>query len=165
MSLIAVKGLALTRSNSVFAGLGFSIAKGDRLGLVAANGRGKSSLLRIMAGEDGATMGTVTRTRGLVVGFAPQDPPHIDALNERLSPLTSFVLPGGTPAAAHLHVARTICRRAERMIAELAGRPDEPVSEAAIRYMNRLSDFLFVASRAANRNGAGDVLWVPGQNR
>lgn len=89
----------------------------------------------------------------------------IDALNERLSPLTSFVLPGGTPAAAHLHVARTICRRAERMIAELAGRPDEPVSEAAIRYMNRLSDFLFVASRAANRNGAGDVLWVPGQNR
>lgn len=89
----------------------------------------------------------------------------IDALNERLSPLTSFVLPGGTPAAAHLHVARTICRRAERMIAELEGRPDEPVSEAAIRYMNRLSDFLFVASRAANRNGAGDVLWVPGQNR
>jgi cob(I)alamin adenosyltransferase len=89
----------------------------------------------------------------------------IDALNERLSPLTSFVLPGGTPAAAHLHVARTICRRAERIMAELAARPDEPVSEAAIRYMNRLSDFLFVASRAANRNGAGDVLWVPGQNR
>ena len=89
----------------------------------------------------------------------------IDALNERLSPLTSFVLPGGTPAAAHLHVARTICRRAERLMAELAAKPEEPVSEAAIRYMNRLSDFLFVASRAANRNGAGDVLWVPGQNR
>jgi cob(I)alamin adenosyltransferase len=89
----------------------------------------------------------------------------IDTLNEHLAPLTSFVLPGGTPAAAHLHLARTICRRAERMMAELAGRPDEPVSEAALRYMNRLSDFLFVASRAANRNGAGDVLWVPGQNR
>ncbi|MGJ4886418.1 MULTISPECIES: cob(I)yrinic acid a,c-diamide adenosyltransferase [unclassified Bradyrhizobium] len=89
----------------------------------------------------------------------------IDTLNERLSPLTSFVLPGGTAAAAHLHVARTICRRAERIMTELAGKPDEPVSEAAIRYMNRLSDFLFVASRAANRNGAGDVLWVPGQNR
>ncbi|WP_315722067.1 MULTISPECIES: cob(I)yrinic acid a,c-diamide adenosyltransferase [unclassified Bradyrhizobium] len=89
----------------------------------------------------------------------------IDTLNEKLAPLTSFVLPGGTPAAAHLHVARTICRRAERIMAELAGKPDEPVSEAAIRYMNRLSDFLFVASRAANRNGAGDVLWVPGQNR
>jgi cob(I)alamin adenosyltransferase len=89
----------------------------------------------------------------------------IDALNEKLSPLTSFVLPGGTPAAAYLHVARTICRRAERVIVELAGKPDEPVSEAAIHYMNRLSDFLFVASRAANNNGAGDVLWVPGQNR
>ncbi len=89
----------------------------------------------------------------------------IDRLNERLAPLTSFVLPGGTPAAAHMHVARTICRRAERIMAELAAKPEEPVSEAAIRYMNRLSDFLFVASRAANQNGAGDVLWVPGQNR
>jgi cob(I)alamin adenosyltransferase len=89
----------------------------------------------------------------------------IDALNAQLSPLTSFVLPGGTPAAAFLHLARTICRRAERMIVELAGRPDEPVGEAALCYTNRLSDFLFVASRAANGNGAGDVLWVPGQNR
>jgi cob(I)alamin adenosyltransferase len=89
----------------------------------------------------------------------------IDALNAALAPLTSFVLPGGTPAAAHLHLARTICRRAERTMVELAARPDEKVSEAGIQYMNRLSDFLFVASRAANKNGAGDVLWVPGQNR
>jgi cob(I)alamin adenosyltransferase len=89
----------------------------------------------------------------------------IDGLNAPLKPLTSFVLPGGTPAAAHLHLARTICRRAERMMVELAARPDEPVSDAAIQYMNRLSDFLFVASRAVNNNGAGDVLWVPGQNR
>ena len=89
----------------------------------------------------------------------------IDRLNEKLAPLTSFILPGGTPAAAHLHVARTICRRAERMMVELAAKPDEPVSEAGIHYMNRLSDFLFVASRAVNNNGAGDVLWVPGQNR
>jgi cob(I)alamin adenosyltransferase len=89
----------------------------------------------------------------------------IDTLNERLAPLTSFVLPGGTPGAAYLHLARTICRRAERIMAELAGRPEEPVSEPALRYMNRLSDFLFVASRAANGNGAGDVLWIPGQNR
>jgi cob(I)alamin adenosyltransferase len=89
----------------------------------------------------------------------------IDRLNEKLSPLTSFILPGGTPAAAHLHVARTICRRAERRMVELAAKPDEPVSEAAIQYMNRLSDFLFVASRAVNDNGARDVLWVPGQNR
>jgi cob(I)alamin adenosyltransferase len=89
----------------------------------------------------------------------------IDALNENLAPLTSFVLPGGTPAAAHLHVARTICRRAERVMVELAARPSEPVGAASIQYMNRLSDFLFVASRFTNQNGAGDVLWVPGQNR
>ena len=89
----------------------------------------------------------------------------IDALNARLAPLTSFVLPGGTPAAAHLHLARTICRRAERIMVELAAQPNEPVSNAAIQYINRLSDFLFVASRAVNNNGAGDVLWVPGQNR
>ena len=89
----------------------------------------------------------------------------IDSLNAKLAPLTSFVLPGGTPAAAYLHLARTICRRAERMMVELAAKPDEPVSDAAIQYMNRLSDFLFVASRAVNNNGAGDVLWVPGQNR
>jgi cob(I)alamin adenosyltransferase len=89
----------------------------------------------------------------------------IDALNAPLAPLTSFVLPGGTPAAAYLHLARTICRRAERMMVELAAKPNEPVSDAAIQYMNRLSDFLFVASRSMNNNGAGDVLWVPGQNR
>ena len=89
----------------------------------------------------------------------------IDTLNEPLAPLTSFVLPGGTPAAAYLHLARTICRRAERMMVELAAEPDEPVSDAAIQYMNRLSDFLFVASRSQNNMGAGDVLWVPGQNR
>jgi len=89
----------------------------------------------------------------------------IDTMNEKLAPLTSFVLPGGTPAAAYLHLARTICRRAERTMVELAAKPDEPVNDAAIQYMNRLSDFLFVASRASNNNGAGDVLWVPGQNR
>ncbi|MBR0834489.1 cob(I)yrinic acid a,c-diamide adenosyltransferase [Bradyrhizobium manausense] len=89
----------------------------------------------------------------------------IDALNDKLAPLTSFVLPGGTPAAAYLHVARTICRRAERVMVELAAQPGEPVGAAGIQYMNRLSDFLFVASRAANHNGVGDVLWVPGQNR
>jgi cob(I)alamin adenosyltransferase len=89
----------------------------------------------------------------------------IDSLNVALSPLTSFVLPGGTPAAAYLHLARTICRRAERLMVELAARPDEPVGDAAIQYINRLSDFLFVASRSVNDNGSGDVLWVPGQNR
>ena len=89
----------------------------------------------------------------------------IDGLNEKLAPLTSFVLPGGTPAAAYLHLARTICRRAERIMVELAARPEEPVSDAAIQYMNRLSDFLFVAARVANDGGAADVLWVPGKTR
>ena len=89
----------------------------------------------------------------------------IDALNAHMAPLTSFILPGGTPAAAYLHLARTICRRAERVMVELAARPGEPVNEAAIQYMNRLSDFLFVAGRFANHKGAGDVPWVPGQNR
>jgi cob(I)alamin adenosyltransferase len=87
----------------------------------------------------------------------------IDALNAAIPPLKSFVLPGGAPAAAALHLARTVCRRAERLAVELAAR--ETVSGEALQYLNRLSDFLFVASRAANRDGADDVLWVPGQNR
>ncbi len=90
---------------------------------------------------------------------------EIDRLNAELAPLRSFVLPGGTPAASHLHLARTICRRAERLIVALAARPDEPVNDAALRYVNRLSDFLFVAARYANDKGKADVLWVPGKNR
>jgi cob(I)alamin adenosyltransferase len=88
---------------------------------------------------------------------------EIDALNAALSPLTSFVLPGGGAAAAHLHLARAMARRAERDIAALAAA--EPVSAAALKYANRVSDLLFVAARAANANGATDVLWVPGENR
>ena len=90
---------------------------------------------------------------------------EIDALNAALKPLQSFVLPGGTPAAAALHLARTICRRAERLMVALADKPGEEVSPVAVKYVNRLSDFLFVAARHANHQGAGDVLWVPGQNR
>jgi len=89
----------------------------------------------------------------------------IDQLNADLSPLRSFILPGGAATAAHLHVARTVCRRAERLIVDLAAQEDEPVSDAALHYVNRLSDFLFVAARSANARGDGDVLWVPGQNR
>ena len=88
---------------------------------------------------------------------------EIDAMNAKLSPLNSFVLPGGTAAAAHLHQARTIVRRAEREMTALAEK--EPVNPAAIRYANRLSDHLFVAARAANDWGKGDVLWQPGANR
>jgi len=90
---------------------------------------------------------------------------EIDLLNRSLQPLRSFVLPGGMPAAAFLHLARTVSRRAERLMVALAARPDEPVSEPGLRYVNRLSDFLFVASRYANGKGASDVLWVPGKNR
>ncbi|MCC5977691.1 MAG: cob(I)yrinic acid a,c-diamide adenosyltransferase [Salinarimonas sp.] len=90
---------------------------------------------------------------------------EIDTLNAALQPLRSFVLPGGTPAAAALHLARTVCRRAERCVVELAHRQNETVSDASLQYLNRLSDFLFVASRYVNNGGAGDVLWVPGKNR
>jgi cob(I)alamin adenosyltransferase len=90
---------------------------------------------------------------------------EIDALNKELKPLRSFVLPGGMPAAAALHLSRTVSRRAERLMVELASLPDETVSEPALHYINRLSDFLFVASRYVNRRGEGDVLWVPGQTR
>jgi cob(I)alamin adenosyltransferase len=90
---------------------------------------------------------------------------EIDRMNGELRPLTSFVLPGGTAAAAALHLARTICRRAERQMTELAAHEGEPVSKTALKYINRLSDLLFVASRYANDKGARDVLWQPGQNR
>jgi cob(I)alamin adenosyltransferase len=94
---------------------------------------------------------------------------EIDELNAALSPLRSFILPAGTPAAAHLHHARTVCRRAERLVTALRADPQEIVSDAALRYLNRLSDFLFVAARHANQGedgkGPGDVLWVPGATR
>lgn len=88
---------------------------------------------------------------------------EIDRMNAELAPLNSFVLPGGSAAAAHLHVARTVARRAERAITELAAA--EPVTPAAIRYINRLSDHLFVLSRWLNDKGRADVLWTPGAHR
>ena len=88
---------------------------------------------------------------------------EIDVLNERLRPLDSFVLPGGSPLAAQLHVARTVTRRAERLVTRLAA--EEPLNPEAVKYLNRLSDHLFVLSRHANGDGARDVLWVPGKNR
>jgi cob(I)alamin adenosyltransferase len=88
---------------------------------------------------------------------------EIDTMNANLAPLKSFVLPGGTALASHLHLARAIARRAERAIVELASQ--ETVNPAAIHYANRLSDHLFVMARAANNDGMGDVLWVPGKNR
>jgi cob(I)alamin adenosyltransferase len=90
---------------------------------------------------------------------------EIDRLNDELEPLRSFILPGGSAAAAHLHLARTVCRRAERLIAELNDKAGESVTPEVLKYVNRLSDFLFVAARHANGKGARDVLWKPGQNR
>ena len=90
---------------------------------------------------------------------------EIDVMNAELQPLRSFVLPGGSPAAAALHVARTVSRRAERQMLRLAAEAQGAVSPTAIRYINRLSDFLFVASRHVNDHGRSDILWVPGQNR
>lgn len=90
---------------------------------------------------------------------------EIDQMNADLKPLRSFVLPGGTAASAALHLARTVSRRAERLIVELSHQPGETVSPAALKYINRVSDFLFVASRYVNDKGAADVLWVPGKNR
>lgn len=88
---------------------------------------------------------------------------EIDRMNEALTPLRSFVLPGGSALAAHLHLSRTVSRRAERLAVELAA--GEPVTAAAVKYLNRLSDWLFVASRIANDDGRADVLWTPGANR
>jgi cob(I)alamin adenosyltransferase len=88
---------------------------------------------------------------------------EIDALNEHMPPLTSFILPGGSEAAARVHVARASARRAERAMTALAA--EAPVNPAALAYINRLSDYLFVLARAINAAGTGDVLWVPGQNR
>jgi cob(I)alamin adenosyltransferase len=109
-------------------------------------------------GPGGARL-TVTDTQ---VTWLEQE---IDRLNIDLAPLRSFILPGGTAAAAYLHLARTVCRRAERIMVELADQSGEHVSAPSLKYVNRLSDFLFVAGRFANQKGATDVLWVPGQNR
>lgn len=119
-------------------------------------------------GADLATPANTPRTEGalrIVQSQVDRLEREIDELNAELQPLKSFILPGGSPAASALHLARTIARRAERIMVALAAAPDETVDEPAMRFVNRLSDFLFVASRTANRRGADDVLWVPGMNR
>lgn len=88
---------------------------------------------------------------------------EIDTMNSNLAPLKSFILPGGNSTATHLHLCRTICRRAERLCVELA--TVEAINSNSVKYLNRLSDWLFVASRKCNNNGKSDVLWVPGANR
>jgi len=90
---------------------------------------------------------------------------EIDRLNADLASLKSFILPGGSPTSAYLHLARTVCRRAERIMVELMDQPGEEVSPPSLKYVNRLSDYLFIAGRYANDKGAADILWAPGKNR
>jgi cob(I)alamin adenosyltransferase len=110
--------------------------------------------------EDGRRSAGALRISGAQVERLEHE---IDAMNAALRPLDSFILPGGTAAAAYLHLARTVTRRAERLVSELAR--TEPVNPEALKYLNRLSDHLFVLGRRVNENGARDVLWTPGANR
>ena len=133
--------------------------------LDAALGRIQNDLFDVEAdlclaekGPDGARL-TVTEAQ---VSWLETE---IDRLNDVLSPLKSFILPGGSAASAWLHLARTVCRRAERIMVELMDQPSEEVSAPSLKYVNRLSDYLFVAGRYANNKGASDVLWAPGENR
>lgn len=132
----------------------------------------RATLVRIQndlfdLGADLATPGHDFVLSDMVLRIVPAQPKwleiQIDAVNEALPPLTSFILPGGSEAAARTHVARAAVRRAERAATALAAA--EPVNPAAKAYLNRLSDYLFVLARALNASGSGDVLWVPGQNR
>ncbi len=148
------------------------------LGLARLHTRGDSTLDPILARiqnelfDLGADLSTPAR--GVKAGITPlrivdgqviRLEAEIDQLNGALEPLTSFVLPGGSEAAAALHQARTVCRRAERLAVALKDRPGEDVSDPALRYLNRLSDLLFTAARWANDKGLGDVLWTPGATR
>lgn len=145
------------------------------IGLAAcalANSAHAATLTRIQndlfdLGADLATPGTDFEPSDMVLRIVPGQAEWleqaIDALNDDLEPLRSFILPGGSEAAARTHVARAAARRAERAMTGLAAQA--PVNPAALAYMNRLSDYLFVLARAINAAGAGDVLWVPGQSR
>jgi cob(I)alamin adenosyltransferase len=116
-------------------------------------------------GADLATTGDQPGALRIVESQVKRLEREIDLLNGDLAPLNSFILPGGSPAAAHLHLARTVCRRAERDAVELASDPKMQISAPALKYLNRLSDLLFVAARWANEKGASDVLWTPGGTR
>ena len=117
------------------------------------------------AGADLATPGEGSSALRILDGQVERLEREIDQLNDELAPLSSFVLPGGSPAAAYLHLARTVCRRAERAAVRLAEQEGQVVSAPVLKYLNRLSDLLFVASRWANAKGADDVLWRPGATR
>jgi cob(I)alamin adenosyltransferase len=152
---------AVDEANSA---LGFAVA--------ALEGEAKADCTRLQndmfdLGADLATPGTDFAPSEMVLRIVPEQASwleqRIDALNEALDPLTSFILPGGSEAAARVHLARAAVRRAERSMPALA--EAEPVNPAALAFVNRLSDYLFVLARAVNSEGQGDVLWRPGANR
>jgi len=116
-------------------------------------------------GADLATPGDAAGSLRILDGQVTRLEREIDQLNAELGALTSFILPGGSPAAAALHLARTVCRRAERRAVSLAAAEGVSVNPAALKYLNRLSDLLFVASRWTNAKGSADVLWTPGATR
>ncbi len=131
--------------------------------LDAVLGRAQNELFDL--GADLATAGDVPGALRVIPSQVERLEREIDTVNAELAPLNSFILPGGSPAAAALHLARTVCRRAERRAVSLAANAEPPINPAALKYLNRLSDLLFVACRRANANGAGDVLWSPGATR
>ena len=145
------------------------------LAIVAVGSEAASDLTRIQndlfdcgadlatPAEDGEDFGPSEMTLRIVPAQVEWLESAIDALNETLKPLTSFILPGGGEAAARIHLARAIVRRAERDMVAL--HREEPINPAALQYVNRLSDYLFTLARAINAGGSGDVLWVPGANR
>ncbi|MEX1023657.1 MAG: cob(I)yrinic acid a,c-diamide adenosyltransferase [Planctomycetota bacterium] len=143
------------------------------LGLVVAHGAEAATVERLRriqnelfdVGADLSVPGEMGDKLRIQPAYTTRLEAWIDADNANLQPLSSFVLPGGEPTAAWLHVARTVCRRAERLVSELATCQDEALNPEVLRYLNRLSDLLFVMARVANDNGAKDVLWKPGDTR
>ena len=165
-------GTRLPKHHLRIAAYGTADELGSVLGLALAHGAEEpiQGMLRAIqndlfdVGADLCVPGEGGEKLRITAAYAKRLEGWIDGLNASLQPLNSFILPGGTPLAAWLHLGRTVCRRAERLVTELAARPEEAgrVNPEVVRYLNRLSDFLFVAARTANDGGAADILWKPG---
>ena len=167
-------GSRLPKHHARVAAYGTVDETSSALGLALTHGLAEPVAGRVRAiqndlfdvGSDLCVPGAAGEKLRLTPGYTARLEGWIDEVNADLAPLDSFVLPGGTPAAAWLHFARTVCRRAERHVTELAAAEgEERVNPEVVRYLNRLSDLLFVLARAANDGGRGDVLWKPGAGR
>jgi len=163
-----VDGSRVAKSDARMAAIGDVDEANSAIGVAMGAGADGTELARIQndlfdLGADLATPGEVEGALRIAAAQVARLEAALDVLNDDLAPLTSFILPGGSGAAAALHLARAIVRRAERSIVALAG--ESTVNPQALAYINRLSDFLFVAARHVNQSAAGDVLWVPGGSR